>query len=44
MQAKDKNKAHLINVLFVLDLDISLLLDKYIYYKDLREYFDTNSI
>ena len=44
MRAKDKNKTHLINVLFILDLDISLLLDKRIYCKNLRKYFDKNSI
>ncbi len=44
MRAKDKNKAHLINVLFVLNLNVSLLLNKYMYYKDLRKYFDKNNI
>jgi len=44
MRTKDKNKIRLTNVLFILDLDVSLLLDKRIYYKDLREYFDKNSI
>jgi len=44
MRAKDKNKIYLINILFILDLDISLLLNKRIYYKDLREYFDKNNI
>jgi len=44
MRAKNKNKAHLINVLFILNLDVNLLLNERIYYKDLREYFDKNSI
>ena len=44
MQVKEKNKAYLINVLFVLNLDISFLLNERIYYKDLYEYFDKNNI
>jgi len=44
MRAKDKNKARLINVFFVLDLNVNLLLDKRICYKDLRDYFDKNNI
>jgi len=44
MRAKDKNKARLLNALFVLNLDVNLLLNKRIYYKDLREYFDKNNI
>jgi len=44
MQAKDKNKAHLINVLFVSNLDVNFLLDERMCYKDLRKYFDKNSI
>jgi len=44
MQTKDKNKTRLINVLFVLDLNINLLLNKDICYKDLRDYFNKNSI
>jgi len=44
MRTKDKNKARLINVFFVLDLNVNLLLDKRICYKDLRDYFDKNNI
>jgi len=44
MRAKDKNKAYLINVFFVLNLNINFLLNKRMCYKDLRDYFDKNSI
>jgi len=44
MRTKDKNKTRLINVFFVLNLNINLLLNKRIYYKDLRDYFDKNNI
>jgi len=44
MRAKNKNKTRLINVLFILNLSINLLLNERIYYKDLRKYFDKNNI
>jgi len=44
MRAKNKNKTHLINVLFILDLNFNLLLNKRMCYKDLHNYFDKNSI
>jgi len=44
MRAKNKNKARLINIFFVLNLNINLLLDKRMCYKNLRDYFDKNNI
>ncbi len=44
MRIKDKNKTHLINALFVLNLKINLLLSKRIYQKDLYKDFDKNNI
>ncbi len=44
MRTRDKNKTHLINILFVLDLKITFLLNRYIYQKDLHKDFDKNNI
>ncbi len=44
MRAKNKNKAHLTNVLFVLDLEVNLLSSKYIYQKDLYRDFNKHNI
>ena len=44
MRAKDKNKPYLINILFVSNLKINLLLNKRIYQKNLHKDFDKNNI
>jgi len=44
MRAKNKNKTYLLNVLYILDLKINLLLNKRIYQKDLYEDFNKYNI
>ena len=44
MRTRDKNKIRLINILFILNLKINLLLNKHIYQKDLYRDFNKNSI
>ncbi len=44
MRARDKNKTYLINVLFVLNLKVIFLSNKYICQKDLYKDFNKNSI
>jgi len=44
MRAKNKNKAYLINVLYVLDLEVNFLLDRRMCQKDLHKDFDKYSI
>ena len=44
MRAKNKNKIYLINVLYILNLKINLLLDRRICQKNLYKDFDKHSI
>jgi len=44
MRARNKNETFLINIFYILNLNVNFLLDKYICQKKLYKEFDKNSI